>query len=226
MKKILVMALLAVLVVGMSVSAFAVTNGFVSSPSETPAPEVIEFEPVDEECTAQLVITPYAEKEELSSTLKTMIEKARDEVAASTDLSELNQDLAQVVADKKLKGEKLAVSDLFDIHTTGCDFHEGHVDFDVTLSAETLERFVALLHMKKDGEWELVEDARVTHDGDHLEFSVDSFSPFAIVVDTNTTDEGVPPLGVSSRMYVYAALMVASALVIAVLLAKAKKQRA
>ena len=68
---------------------------------------------------------------------------------------------------------------------SGCTDHDDHDNFEVVLAAETLENFVALLHMKSDGTWELIENADVTGEGTHLTFTVDSFSPFAIVVNTN-----------------------------------------
>ena len=98
---------------------------------------------------------------------------------------------------------------MFDIHVTGCDFHEGHVDFDITLAAETLSHFVGLLHMKREGEWELVKDAKVTNNGEHLEFSVETLSPFAIVVETENVE--TPKTGDSAMIGICAAVMFVSA---------------
>lgn len=221
MKKVLVICLALIMVMSMSLTAFAATNGFVSSPTSKPAPDVIEFTPADEDCTAHLAITPYGEKEELPNTLQTMMDKAYDEVRTSTDLSKLNADLAKLATDKNIKAENLAVSDLFDIHVTGCDYHDGHIDFDITLDAEMLSRFVALLHMKKDGTWELVKDAKVANNGEHLQFSVESFSPFAIVVDTDS-----PKTGASSMLWLYIVLMVVSASALVAIWVRAKKHKA
>ncbi|MBQ5601984.1 MAG: LPXTG cell wall anchor domain-containing protein, partial [Clostridia bacterium] len=125
-------------------------------------------------------------------------------------------------AKKKIEGKNLVVSDLFDIHTTGCDFHEGHFDFDIVLAADSLKRFVALLHMNKNGEWEVIDNARVTNNGEHLEFSVESLSPFAIVVDTS---DG-PQTGDNTMIYVSFILMIVSAAALVVVLIKSKKQKA
>lgn len=191
MKKVLAICLVIVMAVSMSVNAFAAPEGFVSSPSGNPAPTLISFAPSDEDCTARLVITPYGDRHDLSDTLRTMFEKAYNEIVASSDLTELNADLAEVAEGMNIDGADLAVSDLFDIHVTGCDYHDEHVDFDIVLAADVLKNFVGLLHMNKDSVWELVDNAEVVNNGEHLKFSVDSFSPFAIVV--NTGDNDVPP---------------------------------
>lgn len=224
MKKVMAILLSVVMVFSMSFLATAATsNGFVSSPSTKPAPEVVTFEPADDECTAKLVITPYSEKEELSEALEALLDKAKDTITNSKNLTELNSKLASIAKSKNIKGEKLAVSDLFDIHVTGCDFHDGHVDFDIVLAADTLSHFVGLLHMNKDGVWELVEDAKVTGNGEHLVFSVESFSPFAIVVDTTELASNPPQTGDNSKIYLYIGIMAVSALAVLVIYKRLKK---
>lgn len=224
MKKIIAICLMLAMVFVLSFNVFAAPDGFVSSPSSNKAPEVIEFDPADEDCTARLVITPYSEKDELTGAILQLFEKAYASIIDAKDISKLNEELAKLASSMKIKGENLAVSDLFDIHVTGCDYHDEHVDFDITLKADTLKRFVGLLHMNKDGKWELVKDARVTHDGDHLEFSVDSFSPFAIVVDT--TDTNAPLTADNNIIYVVVAIVAISALAVLVIAVKSKKQKA
>ena len=223
MKKVLVICLTVVFMMSMTLTAFAATGGFVSSPSGNPAPEKVEFKPADEDCTATLVITPYSEKQELSEAIKTMMETAYTAIKGSTDISTLSADLAKIAKDAKIKGTDLAVSDLFDIHVTGCDYHDGHTDFDIVLSADSLKNFVALLHMNKNGEWEVVEDAKVIKNGEHLAFSVDSFSPFAVVVNTKANPSQT---GDNSMIPVYIAVMAVSALAIVAILVKSKKKTA
>ena len=225
MKKVLAICLMAVMTVSMSLNVFAAPAGFVSSPSGKIAPEIVSFTPSNDDCTAKLKIVPYGEKDDLSDTLRTMFEKAYNEIVKAQDLTKLNGDLAKIASDKKIKGENLAVSDLFDIHVTGCDYHSEHVDFDIVLNADTLSHFVALLHMNKDGVWEVVSDAKVVNNGEHLKFSVDSFSPFAIVVETSS--ENSPQTGDNSMIYVYVITMVVSAValitVLTILFLKKKK---
>ena len=225
MKKVLAICLMMVMVLSMSVNVFAASGGFVSSPSGNPAPTVVSFKPSDDDCTAQLVVTPYGDKHDLSDALRAMFEKAYNEIVNSGDLTKLNADFAKLVADRNLTADKLAVSDLFDIHVSGCDYHDEHVDFDITLDADTLSRFVGLLHMNKDGVWELVTDAEVINNGEHLKFSVDSFSPFAIVVDTSSGSPDAPQTGDNSMIHIYAIIMVVSALAIVVITVKSRKQK-
>ena len=225
MKKVLAICLMMVMVLSMSVNVFAASGGFVSSPSGNPAPTVVSFKPSDDDCTAQLVVTPYGDKHDLSDALRAMFEKAYNDIVNSDDLTKLNAELAKLAADKKIKGKDLAVSDLFDIHVTGCDYHDEHVDFDITLDADTLDRFEGLLHMNKDGVWELVTDAEVINNGEHLKFSADSFSPFAIVVDTSSGSPDAPQTGDNSMIHIYAIVMAVSALAIVVITVKSRKQK-
>ena len=225
MKKVLAICLMMVMVLSMSVNVFAAPGGFVNSPSGNPAPTVVNFDPSNDACTAQPVITPYGDRYDLSETLKAMLEKAYGEISSSDDLTKLNAELAKIAADMNIAGKDLAVSDLFDIHVTGCDYHDEHVDFDITLDADTLSHFVGLLHMNKDGVWELVTDAEVVNNGEQLKFSVDSFSPFAIVVDTSEPNPDAPQTGDNSMIHIYAIIMAVSALAIIVIAVKSKKQR-
>lgn len=224
MKKVLAICLTVIMIVSMSVVAFAGPGKFVISPSLNPIPEILDFLAKDEGCTAKIVITPYIDRDTLPAELLALIEKAYAEIAGSTDLTLLNADLAALAAEKEIDGTKLAVSDLFDIYLTDCDNnHELHKGFVVKLSADTLENFVALLHMNHNGEWELVSGAKVINNGEALEFSVDSFSPFAIVVDTTNENAGTSD---NTMTYVYVTLMAASAAgLIIVLLLGRKKQK-
>ena len=227
MKKLLVVCLVLVMIASMTLVAFADPGSFITSPSIKPGPEIIGFEPRDSECTAVLVITPFGERLELSPVLRGLLDKAYQQISTSDDLTKLNADLAAVAAAQGIEGTMLKVSELFDIHTEGCDYHEGHVDFDITLSADALSRFVGLLHMTIDGEWELISDAQVTHNGEHLQFSVEAFSPFAIVVDTTdgfNGDDNAPDTGDHSKIYLYSTLMAVSAVALVVVLVKGKKQ--
>ena len=225
MKKILAICLMMVMVVSMSIPAFATPNGFISSPSGNPAPTLISFDASDEDCTAKLIITPYGDRQDLTDSIRTVFEKAYNEIAGSVDLTKLNADLAKIAADKNIAAKDLVVSELFDIHVTGCDYHEGHVDFDITLDADMLKHFVGLLHMKRDGLWELVTDAKVVNNGEHLSFSVDSFSPFAIVVDTSEDTPKSPQTGDNSVIHIYVIIMAVCTLAAIVIANMRKKQR-
>lgn len=227
MKKLLAICLMVVMVVSMSVTAFAAPGGFISSPSGNPAPTVEAFEPSNDDCDGHLTVTPYGDRSDLSNDIRITFEGAYDDIVNSDDLTKINADLAKVAADKGIAGTDLAVSDLFDISVVGCHDHKGHYDFNITLAADTLYNFVGLLHKPQGGDWELVSDAEVVNNGTNLKFSVKTLSPFAIVV--KTSDAGtldVPETGDDSMVHVYAIIMAISALAIIVIAVLTKKRKA
>jgi len=181
MKKILVICLALVMIFSMSSVVFA--DGFESSPSGRPAPELIYGENESEDCEAKLKITAYLDKDELPEEVCEALEEAYRMIASASDLSELNATLKTIAARLGISTSDLAVSDLFDISAFGCDNHEGHGHFDVTIKPENLKNFVCLLHYY-NGVWRIVDNATVTNNGTHIEFDEMEFSPFAIVVST------------------------------------------
>ena len=225
MKKILVVCLIAVMAVSACLCASAAPNGFVNSVSGNPAPEIIEAENDNENCTAVLVITPYSERKNLTDTLRTLLEDAYSDIVNADKVTDLADKLQKIAEDNDLTPEDLVVSDLFDIHYTDCEKHEGHYDFNIVIKAETLKNFVALIHMDHDGNWEVIENARLTNGGTTLSFSIDDFSPFAIVVDP-TASGNPPPTNDNGRIYLYASLMLISAVAFFVVVFKSKKQSA
>ncbi len=224
MRKVLAVILMLVMTVSVSATVFA-ANGFVSSPSKNPAPTPVSFEPENDECTAKIVTTPYSEREDLPEQLQALVEKAYTEIAASEDITNLNADLAALAQSLGIDPKDLAVSDFFDIHVLDCEFHDAHFDFDIVLDVEKLSHFVGLLHMPKSGVWELVKDAKVTNNGEHLQFSVESLSPFAIVVDASKVTPEPPQTGDTSMIYVYAAIMAVCVIAFVVIAFKLKKKK-
>lgn len=215
MKKLLVLLLTVAMLATLGVTAFAELGNFLISPSKNKAPELIEGVNESHDCIAELVITPYAERDTLGDEKRAEIEKAYDMIVEEDDLTTFNDDFAKLVSEKNIPTDNLAVSDLFDISYYSCEQHQDHGAFKITLKAETLEGFVALLKMV-DGEWVLVEDA--VADGDLLTFTVTDLSPFAIVVDGNP-----PQTGDSFNWWIYVALMVISAASLCVVGYKLKK---
>lgn len=159
MKKVLVFALVVVML--FAVPATVLADGFVSSPSLNKAPAVE---------SGDVTVTGYGDKATLTEAQQTALTAAYDSIAAATDVSKLAGGLATIAGDKKL-----AVADLFDITSKG----EGPVT--ISLKSDAFKNFVALLHYT-DGKWEIV-DAKLS--GTTLTFTVDSFSPFAVVVSTD-----------------------------------------
>lgn len=220
MKKVFAVCLMVVMVISMGLAIYAAPGKFISSPSNNNAPQLIEAKNVSEDCEADLLITAYADREDLPADIKAKLEEAYNMIVNANDLSELNAQLKEIAENLGISVEDLAVSDLFDISMTECDSHEGHGHFDITLKAETLENFVCLLHYYNN-EWHIVEGAEVTNNGEHLEFDEDEFSPFAIVVNTNVEIPGTSDYTVT---IICSVVMVLSAAAIVVLLLTSKKK--
>ena len=181
MKKILLICFALVLAASMSISAFAADGGFVSSPIGKPAPVLLDATNSSDDCVAELVITSYNDRDTLPEDTRKLFEEAYSEIKNADNLISLNKSLATIAKDLGIKTTDLAISDLFDISAINCEEHEDHGAFDITLEADALDNFVALLHYY-DGEWTLVENAEVQGNGNHLVFEEKVFSPFAIVV--------------------------------------------
>lgn len=218
MKKVLVSVLSLMLVLALSVSVFA-TGGFVKSPSLNSAPTVEDFTPGSDGCATAIIVTPYVERHELEVASQQRIESAYAEIQTSTDLTVLTAELADVAAEKKIEAGNLAVSDLFDIDIEGCTDHANHDAIQIKLGADTLENFVALLHKTENG-WDVVESAKV--EGDLLTFSVKTFSPFAIVVET---EADTPSTGDNALPTLWIVLMAVSAVAIVTILVVLKKKK-
>lgn len=182
MKKFLAFFVAMVMVLSLSITAFAAPGSFVSSPSRNDGPVLIEGENESSDCEAELVITPCKDRKKLPAKALEDMETAYEIIAKCKDLTSLNSAFATFVAGKGLGAANLAVSDLFDVSYYNCDIHDFHGQFRIKLSADTLNKFVGLLHYN-DGEWEFVSNAKVLEDGETLEFSIKGLSPFAIVVE-------------------------------------------
>ena len=191
MKKVLIVCMVLAMVASMSIAVFAAPGAFVESPSKNPAPELIKGENTSEGCTAQVIITAYGDRDQLTAEQRQALEAAYAMIVGTQDLSTLNAALKSLAEELGVSVSSLAVSDLFDISATDCDGHADHGHFDITLAADTLHNFVALLHYY-NGEWRIVENAEVTNNGEHLEFDEDEFSPFAIVVSTEAIPQPEP----------------------------------
>lgn len=225
MKKALSILMALLILMSMSLTVFASPGAFVNSPSINKAPELVDVKRLSKECTALLVITPYSERHTLPDDKLELIEFAYREIVGATDITAFNADFASHVAGKKIPAKDLAVSDLFDVSYYGCDDHERHEGFEIVVSAETLNRFVGLLHLH-NGTWDFIEGARVEEvDGvGHLYFSVEELSPFAIIVNTN--DGTKPPkTGDFGTITLYIALMVSSLIILVLVLIIRKRRR-
>ena len=104
-----------------------------------------------------------------------------------------------------------------------CDGHEGHGGFSLLLKPDSLQGFVGLLHLN-NGKWELVKNAKVEADGIRLSFSVDTLSPFAIVVEADNGEQ--PPASGDTLPWGAIAMLVLAASAGVVLAASLKKKKA
>lgn len=227
MKKFLAIVLAMILAVSVSVIAFA-NGGFIASPSGNDAPVIIEIEYGDDSCEPEIVVTPYSERDNLDSKRKSDMEKAYDEIAANKDLTKLCPALDAVARSKGVDPKNLAVSDLFDVtayHTRNDHAYCGSIT--LTLSAETLKNFVALIHRNPTTQkWEYIADAYVDASESTITFSCRDFSPFAIVVDKKA--DTIPPTGESQlqlQILIPAAIMVISVVSLAGVLIVLKKKK-
>lgn len=223
MKKIVAIILTVVLVLGLSLTAVAELGSFIESPSNNKAPELVSAKNEDANCLANVIITAYADREKLSKETQEKLEKAYQMIIGTDDLSELNAKVSEMAKKRGVKVSDLAVSDMFDISSVGCDTHEDHGHFDIALKSDTLKNFVCLLHYY-NGEWHVVDDATVTQNGTHLEFTEDEFSPFAIVVNTGAEYGSNPQTGDNSNIVWYVVVMAISAVALLIVLMKQKNR--
>lgn len=222
MKKILSVFMVVLMVLSMGVSVMAASDSFVESPTGRPAPGLIKFDPKDDDCDTQMIITPYGDKDKLTEDYKDLFEEAYKDITGVKDLTELNSNLKDLAEEMGIKGENLGVSDLFNIHTEGCENHDGHTKYDVVLEADALKNFVGLMYKDQNGKWVWVEGAKVTNNGTHLEFTVEGLvnsAPFAIIVDTSNAKTGDV-----NHINLYATIMVVSLLALGTILVVSKKR--
>jgi hypothetical protein len=220
MKKVLAICLMMVMLLGLTVNVFAAPDDFVKSPSGNRPPILIGFQPVDDDCTSILLITPFGDRQELPEAILRILEEAYKAILECEDLANLNADLSKYASDHNIDSSKLAISDLFNLHTQGCDDHANHNQFNIELNADTLNRFVGLMYMDEDGNWQWVKDAKVN--GNRLQFTAVATAPYAIIVDTT---EGTPSkTGDSEIILLCAAVMAVSAIALAVVFTKGKKK--
>lgn len=222
MRKIITVFLAVVMLVSATLTVVAAPGNFVKSPSTNPAPELIKGENVSDDCSAELIITAYVNRDQLPEELRLQIEEAYRMIVENPDLSALNAKLAELAEELGVEVTDLAVSDLFDIHYVNCGDHDGHGHFDITLKADTLKNFVCLLHYY-NGEWRIIEDAKVINDT-HLEFTEDEFSPFAIVVNTSEEDPDAPQT--NDMLPIYVTMAAVSGLMLLGLAVAYRKERA
>ena len=182
MKKIVLICLVILMTLSLTSVVFA-ADAFISSPFKTGAPELVSAKNRSEGCVAVLSITAYADRASLSGKVLEKFEYVYGVLRGETEDLDFSALLAQIAEEKGIDVNDLAISDFFDISCGDCQGHDDHKEFDIVLKAEALDKFVCLVHYY-NGSWLIVDDAEVTHEGTHLEFTEEEFSPFVIVVNT------------------------------------------
>ena len=189
MKKLFAIVLALVMVLSLNISVFAAEDSFVNSPSNNRAPVVEESKNENSNCTSDVVVIPFGDRDTLPEDVKQQLQDAYDSIIKADDLTDLFSGLDSILAPGTLPGD-LSVSDLFNVGHTDCLDHANHGRFEITLSADTLKGFVGLVQFI-DGNWVVVEDAKL--ENGKLTFTSDADGSYAVVVD-KTKAETISPI--------------------------------
>jgi hypothetical protein len=222
MKRFIAFFMTVVLVVAMSVPAFATHGEFISSIGGLPTPTIEGYTPVTHECTAKLVITSWSERHTLDDATRALMEKAYNDIVNSQVINnQLKDELVKLANELEINHADLAVGILFDISYVECPEHAEHKGFNITLKPEVFENYVGILHMNAEGTWELL-NSTADEANSTISFTVDGLSPFAIVYNTNPG--GSSSTGDSNFTWIYVSLMVASVCALGVIGYSRKKR--
>ena len=190
MKKIVVICLSLVMLFSLSMTAFA-AGMFVSSPSGNRVPTLVGYMNGSPDCSLEIKITAYADRDTLPDYDREQIENAYWQIVnAVEDGNDFYKAVEVVANDLEMSVSSISVSDLFDISAFGCTNHGEHLGTTITLQSETFENFVGMLRLK-DGVWESIEILEYNKENNTITFYVEDFSPFAILVDND--GGGMPP---------------------------------
>ena len=220
MKKFVVLCLAMVMVLSMSLSTLAADLGaFIKSPSLNDAATVEGFESDHEDCSAEIQVTSYADRDKLSEEARARLEEAYRQIVNAGEENAFTQMLKELAAELGLDLDQLSVSDLFDLSATNCDGHGEHEGHTITIKADTLENLVGV--MQFDGEkWIILEIVEWNEFDKTVTFHCDELYPIAFIV--NNDPDRAPQTGDYSALYLGIALVAAAGLV--VVLATSKKK--
>ncbi len=187
MKKLVTLAMVALMLLTFCTSAFATPGAFVESPSYNEDIMLIDFECDDPTWNLQLVVTPYKNRAALNEARKGALESAYATIAANTNVATFAPDVTKVAT---VAADKLAVSDLFFVHEEAKARVATAADktYTIEIKCNRLNQFQALLNCV-DGTWTVVEGAKVNAAG-NLEFTTKTLDSFAVVMSTETPETG------------------------------------
>lgn len=215
MKRMLISVMAIALIAALSAPAYA---AFTPSAEGKPAPELVrdngsvgqivnaKGEVVKELDSKELRITSVAQKNSAPSPeVKEQLADAQEQIKDSARLDELTGQLRNALnaakqssndpAIKNATLEDLIVSDLFDssyvVNGVVTPIPKGdRISFTIKTTL-TKDDLYFVLHNIEGDVWEVVEDTELADNGD-LTITVDSLSPFAIVVEKNAYAANTP----------------------------------
>ena len=192
MKKLIVFAL--VLAMALAVPTAVLADTFVSSPSNQSAPTLGDVTGTPENWGGEIIITSYGDRHTLSQEAQEQMESAYEDIKEAKTVTDLTEDLKDVIEGADLTPEDVAVGSMFDVSAS----EEGADSATLTMTSEQFENFVALLYY--DGEeWHVVDGAKV--DGKTLTFKTMGYGTYAVVV---ATEKDAPPTGEALPMGIIA----------------------
>lgn len=197
MKKLFAILLALVMVLSLNVSVFAAEDSFISSPSNNRAPVVEDCKNENSDCTSDVVVIPFGDRDKLPDDVKQELQDAYDSILKTDDLTDLFSGIESILTPGTSAGD-LSVSDIFNVGHTDCPDHANHGRFEITLSTDTTKGFVGLVQFI-DGKWVIVEDAKV--ENGKLTFSSDADGTYAIVVDKTKAETTSPVTGAPVASY-------------------------
>ena len=215
MKKFVTVVFAALILVTSVFAAMAANGSFISSPSKSLAPVLVYAENESEECTAQVVITSYADRATLGDKAEQLTD-AYAAIAGTKDLGTMSADIAALAEELNISSTDFAVSDLFDISYVDCDGHEEHGAFTITIKPTTAENFAAMLHFT-GSEWEVIEGE--VENGE-ITFEAELLSPFAIMMHN-----GLPASSGNATAWIIAGVSLLIVLIIVILLLLSRKKK-
>lgn len=218
MKKIFAISFALIMSVVLTASAFAM-GAFVASPSAVEAPKLIAASSESIDCRAELVLASYTSRDTLDDAARAKMEAAYKSIKETDDLGKLNKELDALADKYKIDSKKLSVSDLFDLHHVGCTEHDSHGAFTITIKPNTLDNFIAIMHYNGT-EWELLESSV---EYGELTFTVDDFSPFAIIAHDGSAKEPLSGAAIGGIVGGSVALVAIAAAVVTYTVVKKKK---
>lgn len=208
MKKMMVCVMAVILVLTMSISVFAAGN-FVSSPSFTDYPVLVDAA-FTGDCAGELIVTPYSQRDTLDEDAKNLIEKCYKDIKDCDDLTKMFH-MVEVPEGKS----GFVIGDLFNIHFEGCKTHYEHNPFTATITPSSLKNFVEVVALV-DGKW-VVVDSKIV--GDNLVITSSYYGPYAIVL---STDES--PVTGDAFPWIYVVMMGISVVGLTAVLVALKKK--